>query len=104
MPALNKNLQKLVEIGQKSEKLGIGLMSGTSLDGLDIALCKFKGAGLDTQFELLKFTTTPYQDHFKHEVHEIFSKRLVDLEKVTLLNDYIGAFHGELILDALKNW
>src|SRR6185312_946393 len=88
----------------KSEKLGIGLMSGTSLDGLDIALCKFSGSGLSTKFELLKFTTTPFKDHFKREVHEIFSKRLVDLEKVTLLNDYIGTFHGELILDALKKW
>jgi len=104
MPALNKNLQKLVDSAQKSEKVGIGLMSGTSLDGLDIALCRFKGNGLSTQFELLKFTTTPYHDHFKREVHEIFSKRLVDLEKVTLLNDYIGTFHGELILDALKRW
>jgi anhydro-N-acetylmuramic acid kinase len=104
MSTLNKNLQKLFDIAQKDEKLGLGLMSGTSLDGLDIALCKFKKSGLNTQFELLEFTTTPYESHFKREVHEIFSKRLVDLEKVTLLNDYIGTFHGELILDALKKW
>lgn len=104
MSALNKNLQKLLDIAQKKGKLGIGLMSGTSLDGLDIALCRFKENGLNTQFELLEFTTAPYEEHFKREVHEIFSKRLVDLEKVTLLNDYIGTFHGELILDALKKW
>lgn len=101
---MNSNLQPLFKIAQKTEKLGLGLMSGTSLDGLDIALCQFKGNGLDTQFELLQFTTIPYEDHFKREIHEIFSKRLVDLEKVTLLNDYIGTFHGELILDALKKW
>ena len=104
MPALNKNLQNLFTIAQKPEKLGIGLMSGTSMDGLDIALCRFKGSGLDTQFELLEFTTTPYDDHFKREVHEIFSKRLVDLEKVTLLNDYLGTYHGGLILEALGKW
>lgn len=104
MPVLNKNLQKLFAITQKEERLGIGLMSGTSLDGLDIALCRFKGNGLNIQFELLNFTTASYEDHFKREVHEIFSKRLVDLEKVTLLNDYIGSFHGELILEALKKW
>ncbi len=104
MPALNQNLQNLFNIAQKPEKLGIGLMSGTSLDGLDIALCRFKGNGLDTQFELLKFITIPYKEHFKNEVHEIFSRRLVDLEKITLLNAFIGTFHGELVLEALAKW
>lgn len=101
---MNKNLQNLFRIAQKAEKLGIGLMSGTSLDGLDIALCRFTGNGLSTKFELLQFTTTPYQDHFKQEVLEIFSRRSVDLEKVTLLNAYIGTFHGELVLGALAKW
>lgn len=104
MPALNQNLKNLFTAAQKSEKLGIGLMSGTSLDGLDIALCRFNGKGPDTQFELLHFITIPYKQHFKHEVHQVFSKRLVDLEKITLLNAYVGTFHGELILEALAKW
>jgi anhydro-N-acetylmuramic acid kinase len=104
MPVFNQSLKNLFSIAQKPEKLGIGLMSGTSLDGLDIALCRFKGNGLDTQFELLEFITIPYKEHFKHEVHEVFSRRLVDLEKITLLNAYIGTFHGELVLEALAKW
>lgn len=101
---LNQNLQKLVSVAQKPMKLGIGLMSGTSLDGLDIALCEFAGNGLKTQFKLLNYITIPYEEAFKDEVRSIFSKRSVDLEKVCLLNDYIGAFHGELILKALADW
>lgn len=97
-------MQKLVTVAQKPVKLGIGLMSGTSLDGLDIALCQFTGTGLRTQFKLLNYSTIPYNDHFKDEVRSIFSKRSVDLEKVCLLNDYIGTFHGELILKALADW
>jgi len=104
MPTLNKNLQNLFAMAQKPAKLGIGLMSGTSLDGLDIALCRFMGNGLNTRFELLEFTTIPYKEHFKQEVHEIFSRRLVDLEKITLLNAFIGTFHGELVLEALAKW
>jgi anhydro-N-acetylmuramic acid kinase len=104
MLALNQNLQNLFKIAQKTNKLGIGLMSGTSLDGLDIALCRFTGHGLNTKFELLQFTTTAYHKHFKEQIHEIFSRRLVDLEKITLLNAYIGTFHGELVLEALAKW
>lgn len=104
MPSLNKNLQKLFTIAQKEEKLGIGLMSGTSLDGLDIALCKFTGNGTSTDFELLQSTTIPYDDLFKLEVQQVFAQRLADLEKMCLLNAYIGSFHAQLILQALAKW
>ncbi|MFD2863388.1 anhydro-N-acetylmuramic acid kinase [Mucilaginibacter antarcticus] len=104
MAQLNNNIQHLVNIAQKDTRIGIGLMSGTSLDGLDIALCKFTGAGLQTRCQLLQFTTVPYQDFFKSEVRTIFSRRQVDLEKVCLLNDHIGSYHAELILQALAEW
>jgi anhydro-N-acetylmuramic acid kinase len=104
MPALNKNLQKLFTIAQKQTRIGIGLMSGTSLDGLDIALCRFTGNGTDTSCELLQFITIPYDTQFKQQVQEVFAKRQADLEKVTLLNAYIGTFHAELILQALAQW
>jgi len=104
MLTLNKNLQKLVDIVQKEEKIGIGLMSGTSLDGLDIALCRFTGNGLKTLFEPLQFTTIPYKNDFKKEIQSVFARRDADLEKVCLLNAFIGAFHGELVLQALAGW
>ncbi|TWI94612.1 anhydro-N-acetylmuramic acid kinase [Mucilaginibacter frigoritolerans] len=101
---MNQNLQKLFSVAQKNEKLGIGLMSGTSLDGLDIALCRFTGNGLKTQFSLVKFITIPYREDFKKDVQSIFARRDADLEKVCLLNALIGSFHGELVLQALKEW
>ncbi|MDN3581784.1 anhydro-N-acetylmuramic acid kinase [Mucilaginibacter flavus] len=104
MLALNQNLQKLVDIAQKTTRLGIGLMSGTSLDGLDIALCRFTGNGLSTQFELIQFITIPYPHSFKSEVQQVFAKKTVDLEKLTLLNAFIGNYHGELVLQALSKW
>jgi anhydro-N-acetylmuramic acid kinase len=100
----NQNIQKLVHIAQKPVKMGIGLMSGTSLDGLDIALCQFSGNGLQTQFKLLRFITTPYPENFKQEVRSVFAKHEVDLEKVCLLNAYIGTYHAQLVLKALADW
>jgi anhydro-N-acetylmuramic acid kinase len=104
MAKLNHNLQKLFDTAQKDEKLAIGLMSGTSLDGLDIALCKFSGNGLQTRFNLINFITVPYTDDFKKPVQQVFAKRNADLEKVCLLNAYIGSYHAQLILQALKDW
>src|SRR5438067_2133084 len=104
MLPLNQNLQKLFDIAQKPFKTCIGLMSGTSLDGLDIALCRFTGNGLQTQFELLQFVTISYPQSFKAEVQQVFAKKTVDLEKLTLLNAYIGNYHGELVLQALAEW
>jgi anhydro-N-acetylmuramic acid kinase len=104
MNQLNSNLQRLVNSAQKGQRLCIGLMSGTSLDGLDVALCSFSGNGLNTAFELVAFETVEYPDDFKKEVRQVFSKKMVDLEKLTLLNAYIGSYHAQLVLECLSKW
>lgn len=101
---MNKQIARLYNIANKKEKLIIGLMSGTSLDGLDIALCKCQGSGVETEIEILNFTTVAYDDDFKKEVKSVFSKKDVDLEKVCLLNAWIGTQHAKMINKALQDW
>ncbi|WP_432714262.1 anhydro-N-acetylmuramic acid kinase [Pedobacter sp.] len=101
---MNQHLKKLYELSTAPSRIIIGLMSGTSLDGLDIALCRIHGSGLSTSTELLHFTTVPYEPEFKKELKSISFKARVDLQKVTLLNAYIGTYHGELILKCLQEW
>jgi anhydro-N-acetylmuramic acid kinase len=55
---MNPNVEKLYTIAAKPERYIIGLMSGTSFDGLDVALCKIKGSGPGTEVELVKFETS----------------------------------------------
>jgi anhydro-N-acetylmuramic acid kinase len=101
---MNKFLNKLHQIAQKDNKIIIGLMSGTSVDGLDIALCKVSGYGANTAVELLQFYTASYDADFKTEIASIFCKPMVDLEKLCLLNAWVGTQHANLILAALKKW
>jgi anhydro-N-acetylmuramic acid kinase len=70
---MNPNISKLHNIAGKKSRLIIGLMSGTSLDGLDIALCRFTGSGPQTQIDIVAFDTIGYDDHFKKEVRSVFS-------------------------------
>jgi anhydro-N-acetylmuramic acid kinase len=101
---MNKNIAKLYQIAQKEEKLIIGLMSGTSLDGLDIALCKIKNNGKDTKIELLNFQTLDYNQEIKDNILNVFAKKNVDLEALCLLHPWIANLHAWMILDCLSEW
>ncbi len=101
---MNKNITQLLTIAQKSERIIIGLMSGTSLDGLDVALCQLKGSGLETETKILAFETVAYTEDVKDEIRSVFSKKEVELEKLCLLNAWIGTLHAGYILDCLRKW
>jgi len=101
---MNSNWKKIFDMIQKPERIIIGLMSGTSLDGLDIALCGISGEGRETKVRLIQFTTVPYTNAFKAEVKAIFSRRDADLQQVCLMNEKIGVYHAELILKAIASW
>ena len=101
---MNRNILKLQQIAEAPSRIIIGLMSGTSLDGLDIALCEFTNSGIDTTIKTLHFKTVDYSPEFKAELRSISSQPTVDLQKVTLLNAYIGTYYADLILQSLDEW
>jgi anhydro-N-acetylmuramic acid kinase len=101
---MNKNITNLYNIASKNKRSIIGLMSGTSLDGLDIALCEIEGSGVNTIIQLKEFVTVNYLSTFKEAIKEIFSKQMVDLEKVCLLNARIGSQHAKMINETLQKW
>ena len=101
---MNINIETLYKIANKPVRKIIGLMSGTSFDGLDIALCEFSGTGLDTRVKVREFISRGYQSEFKEDLKSVFAKKLADLEKVTQLNAFIGSYYANLILESLMEW
>ncbi len=68
-------------------------MSGTSMDGIDAALVKVKGFGLETKVELIKFICIPYESALRQSLEDVSSDGSV--HKISELNFLVGeAFAG----------
>jgi anhydro-N-acetylmuramic acid kinase len=49
----------------------VGLMSGTSLDGIDAALCEIAGWGRDARARVLRFLTVPFPPGLREAVEDL---------------------------------
>lgn len=101
---MNPNIKALNRIASIHERTIIGLMSGTSLDGLDIAICKILGSGKSTKVNVTHHTTIPYASEFKTAIAQIFSIKAVNLEQVTILHAHVARVHASMVLSALNSW
>lgn len=97
---MNKKLLQLTEIAQKPTKTILGLMSGTSLDGLDLALCSFKWK----KPQLIAFKTIDYSDELRVRIRAIQSKLQVNLQDVCVLHTELAHYYSDLILETLQEW
>ncbi len=101
---MHPNIQHLYEIANKPSRKVIGLMSGTSLDGLDIALCTITGAGNTTKVSLDEFITVPYTPELKEKLLTVFSQKTVSLEQLCVLNPWLALQHASMVNHALQQW
>ncbi len=101
---MNPQIEKLYRIAQKPSRLILGLMSGTSLDGLDLALCRFSGQGLSTKCEVLHFDSVPFQADFKDSIRAVFAKENIHFPSLSTLHAQIARTHAEIIVAVLQKW
>lgn len=101
---MNANIKKLAGLASKKSRVILGLMSGTSLDGLDVAMCKISGHGKSTQLSLSKFQTVAYTEDIKKRIREVFARQQVNFQQLCEFNAWIGSLHGEMVQSCLKKW
>lgn len=91
---------KLQTLMQKEERLVIGIMSGTSADGIDAALVKITGSSVSTQVKMLDYITIPYEDAVRKEVLKLAGGKSVTAGEICEMNVLLGKcyLHACLLL------
>ena len=72
----------------------IGLMSGTSLDGLDLAFCEFEYIGNRWEFNIVSAITHEYSHQWRNKLSGIETEKALDL---ALLHVAYGNFMGRIV-------
>ena len=85
----------------KSEHLVVGLMTGTSADAVDAALVRFRGVGLESRHEVVRYEETPLESDLRREILEIASASEVALERLLRLDAALGERYAAAVLELL---
>lgn len=75
----------------------IGLMSGTSLDGVDAVLCDIEGAGTKTTIKQAAFLTYPLPDDIRAQIKVCCRKEAVGVDFVCSLNFALGYVFADAV-------
>jgi anhydro-N-acetylmuramic acid kinase len=88
----------LSEIGDKQTRFVVGLMSGTSCDGVDAALVRLKGTGPEMHIKLMEFASIPYPQPLRMR---LLAPRM-DATEVCALNFELGERMAQAALELLN--
>ena len=76
----------------------IGLMSGSSLDGLDIAYVNFSHDNKKWFFQIVEAGNVPYTDEWKNKLSEAFNKNESELKELDIeYGKYLGSITKKFI-------
>ena len=77
---------------KKLTRFGIGLMSGTSCDGVDAALVRIKGSGPEMAVKPIAFKSFPYENEMRTR---LLAPRM-DARELCVLNFEVGRWRALL--------
>lgn len=83
-------------------KYAVGLMSGTSLDGVDAALVSISGSGDATVVKLLDFESVPMDVTLRKKILEASDPATSNVALITSLNFELGVLFSEAVRAVLQ--
>lgn len=85
----------ITELMAKPERLVIGLMSGTSADGIDAVLTRISGFGTDTRVTQLAFLFTPFPADVRAEILRLAGGAPACAADFCRINFLLGALYAD---------
>ena len=75
--------------------LCLGMISGTSVDGIDVAVVRIDGHAREARVELLAFATVPYPDAVRAELLRLYDDQRNAVARLCSLNVLVGHCFAE---------
>lgn len=84
--------------------LGIGLMSGTSLDGVDAALIEISETDSQTNYKIAGQYSEPFPAKIRAVLHQLCEPSSARIEKISSMNAYLGNMYADIVNKTLKKY
>lgn len=95
-------MKNFFELLKKDKKFVIGLMSGTSVDGIDAAIVEITGNGLETEVDLIAFETFPFPSGVPQRILALCQPDTGRVDDICEMNFYIGHLFAEAVKHILE--
>ena len=83
--------------------LAVGLMSGTSLDGVDTVLCEISGQDESTKVKQLFFKTYDIPESLRTKIRKCCSRELIPVDLICSLNFELGYLFADAVKSLCKD-
>ena len=83
--------------------LAVGLMSGTSLDGVDTVLCEISGQDESTKVKQLFFKTYDIPESLRTKIRKCCSRELIPVDLICSLNFELGYLFADSVKSLCKD-
>ncbi len=93
---------KLNSLISKRKKYVIGLLSGTSIDGIDAVLVRITGSGVQTKVKVIDFLKVKVPIHVKRSVIKNSDAKTAKIEEICRSNVILGKLFGDAALKLMK--
>lgn len=92
----------LDDLRRKEARIIVGLMSGTSADGVDASIVKIRGHSLGSEIGLIHHYHYEYPREIRELIHRLFDFEKASISFLSNMNFLLGEIFAKVALEAIK--